>query len=71
MTTPVKQTIAATPVQNWSVFTQSDAAFAAVGFLGFVSVSLVLYTALRNMAIRELSLRKSKRGVKPVTTLHS
>jgi len=67
----VKQTTAMTPMQTWSVFTQSDAAFAVVGFLGFVSVSLVLYTALRNMAIRELSLRKSKQGVKPVTTLPS
>jgi len=71
MTTPVKQTTAMTPMQTWSAFTQSDAAFAAVGFLGFVSVSLVLYTALRNMTIRELSLRKSKQGVKLVTTLSS
>jgi hypothetical protein len=44
-------------MQTWSVFTQSDAAFAAVGFLGFVSVALVLYTALRNMALRELVLK--------------
>jgi uncharacterized DUF497 family protein len=62
MIASVNQTTATTPMQTWNVFTQSDAAFAAVGFLGFVSVSLVLYTALRNMVIRELSLRKNKLG---------
>ena len=60
MITSVNQTTATTPMQTWSVFTQSDAAFAAVGFLGFVSVALVLYTALRNMALREIVLKNKR-----------
>jgi hypothetical protein len=49
---------------TWNVFSGSDIALALIGLAGFVSVWVVLSTALGLNVKRELSIRKTKENQK-------
>jgi hypothetical protein len=55
-------TVQSTYMQTWSVFSGSDIGLALIGVAGFVSVWVVLSTALGNVVKREIKLSKNARA---------